>query len=39
LKVSQSQLADFEKPAKAYLAGFQKLFANSKAFRSKRQRI
>ncbi len=29
----------FGKPARAHLAGFQKLFANSKAFRAKRQRI
>ncbi len=49
LKASQSQLTDFVsrpeptrwfwKPARAYLPGFQKLFANSKAFRAKRQRI
>jgi hypothetical protein len=49
LKSSQSQLANFEsrpeptrqfwKPASSYLAGFQKLFTNSKAFRAKRQRI
>jgi hypothetical protein len=48
-KASQSQLADFEswpeptrrfsKLARAYLPGFQKLFANSKAFCAKRQRI
>jgi hypothetical protein len=33
LKAGQSQLSDFKKPARIYLAGFQKLFANSKAFR------
>jgi hypothetical protein len=49
LKAGQNQLANFESrpeptrrvwmPARAHLAGFKKLFANSKALRAKRQRI
>jgi hypothetical protein len=39
LKSGQRSAPHFWKPARAYLAGFQKLFANSKAFCTKQLRI